>query len=815
MSKKSALQANLWDTFRDATALTSPVQNTSPSTFRLKALSTAQEPYNFRTDGAVWLVHPGHLVTPITVKGTGTKTVVIRVDTYTGETTFTSIDVDTADSIGNWAVVEVTDTALSIIVTEGGVLGDGTGKSGDTSPFKIRTIRVSGGSYTTNVTDVSGLLAISKSAGAANLLTKDVSIRAAMMSDGKGTGYVMLSIHGDTGTGGESGKEYVAREVHQRLRVNLSTGSVTSLGHRVVNEGLNTVHFVRFLAFDQRHIVYHVNAAIGRDGVFEVIDPATGNIKATQTLAASIAAGATSLTYNRHASAPRGHSWEFEVYGNELVAALSYTNGASTSNYKLISIVCSKDSGGSLTITRCELPTGHSNPVILSVGPDGCVYIKTLYSAYWQNYLLCYSPSGTLKWQVSFTYGGYGEEWFSRMMYTAEGHPAWRKAAQLNATLGHDIVSVVFAKATGSRMFNSNNSTIKLPNLPNGNFSKAFIDFDRYNPSTDTVDVCLAVVDAGITSHSATIPDIPAGRVYVAKTTLVNTLKMMFVDAEGQILPFDRNLKPTVKVGGRARALSMFPSANFWSAELSVGEQFVVTASAKKYKPVKITGTFKEGHPTIYIKLIPRDWTRKDYYVTNPTELQAIRDDDLGNYYIMNDIDMKGFAWEAMYIDPGAPFLGRIYGQGNTISNLTISDFSGVDCLGFIGAMSNSPCTDLSFDNCVVEGEANKALSMLCGMSTFEIVFDDNPLEELIRPFYHNIHCINCTIGNPSNSMDTGFIIGNYESNWKAEEALPAIFDDDPEKAFIDGCTALNSRIIGPEYGGYYIGGLVGQLEMN
>ncbi len=58
--------------------------------------------------------------------------------------------------------------------------------------------------------------------------------------------------------------------------------------------------------------------------------------------------------------------------------------------------------------------------------------------------------------------------------------------------------------------------------------------------------------------------------------------------------------------------------------------------------------------------------------VTTPSELQAMQSDLSGDYILMNEIDMSGFAFSPIGND-STPFSGTFDGNGHTISNLNIN----------------------------------------------------------------------------------------------------------------------------------------------
>jgi len=90
--------------------------------------------------------------------------------------------------------------------------------------------------------------------------------------------------------------------------------------------------------------------------------------------------------------------------------------------------------------------------------------------------------------------------------------------------------------------------------------------------------------------------------------------------------------------------------------------------------------------------------------ITTRAELEAIAEDPAGTYALGCDIDLGGEPWTPLCQDSYTPFTGTLYGNGHTISNLTV-DTDGAACAGLFGRLQNgATVVDLNLANPVVRG---------------------------------------------------------------------------------------------------------------
>ena len=90
--------------------------------------------------------------------------------------------------------------------------------------------------------------------------------------------------------------------------------------------------------------------------------------------------------------------------------------------------------------------------------------------------------------------------------------------------------------------------------------------------------------------------------------------------------------------------------------------------------------------------------------ITTRAELEAVASDPSGVYGLGADIDLGGEPWTPLFQDTYTPFTGTIYGQGHTISNLTV-DTDGGSYNGLFGCLgTGATIADLTLVKPVVKG---------------------------------------------------------------------------------------------------------------
>ena len=119
-------------------------------------------------------------------------------------------------------------------------------------------------------------------------------------------------------------------------------------------------------------------------------------------------------------------------------------------------------------------------------------------------------------------------------------------------------------------------------------------------------------------------------------------------------------------------------------------------------------------------------------------DFSNIRNNLSGSYILMNDIDFSGVEFIPIG-DNRNPFTGFIEGQGYRLKNIIISGTENYN--GIFRRMEDAKITNLSFENCIVNG--GSSTGVLCGQSY---------KSEII-----SLNFINCTVNGNSN---TGIVAG-------------------------------------------------------
>lgn len=90
------------------------------------------------------------------------------------------------------------------------------------------------------------------------------------------------------------------------------------------------------------------------------------------------------------------------------------------------------------------------------------------------------------------------------------------------------------------------------------------------------------------------------------------------------------------------------------------------------FKTVYNFATMPADNITVYVKWQLSNFGGEQTGIRTPAELDAIRNNLAGNYYLENDIDMAGMNWMPIGSDTDS-FTGNFDGKGKRIKNLTIS----------------------------------------------------------------------------------------------------------------------------------------------
>ena len=180
-------------------------------------------------------------------------------------------------------------------------------------------------------------------------------------------------------------------------------------------------------------------------------------------------------------------------------------------------------------------------------------------------------------------------------------------------------------------------------------------------------------------------------------------------------------------------------------------------------------------------------------------DFSNIRNNLSGSYILMNDIDFSGVKFIPIG-DERNPFTGFIEGQGYRLKNIMISGTE--DYNGIFRCIDNAKITNLSFENCTVNGDSSTGV--LCGRSHDSKII--------------NLNFINCTVnGNSDTGIVAGFVAGSQYNNLKINNSIVNIVNDEwtsrsglicgsTQRMFLSNCYCENSKI----YNTFYVGTVTG-----
>lgn len=201
------------------------------------------------------------------------------------------------------------------------------------------------------------------------------------------------------------------------------------------------------------------------------------------------------------------------------------------------------------------------------------------------------------------------------------------------------------------------------------------------------------------------------------------------------------------------------------------------------------------------------------YLVSNPTDLDAVRN-NLSAYYEQTvDIDMTGVVFLPVAPTESIPFAGTYDGGGYKISNLVINHNISGEYTGLFGVVNGGTIKNVNIVNCDIRGDY--VMGALAGMITGGGTVEKCSSSGIIRPI----------AGDSTTSWGQGGLLGgiNGSSILRNSYSHCTITRDGAEPnnrvgglvggAFTSGTTIDNcysTGKVGP--GQSYIGGLVGQV---
>lgn len=491
-------------------------------------------------------------------------------------------------------------------------------------------------------------------------------------------------------------------------------------------------------------------------------------------------------------------------------------------------------SGGIGNIVIPYFGGSYSNQVepyiVLGISPDDDIYMvwRDRRSGYTDTILRKFDSGGNLEWEVredAWNYNGWSiliENPLYAMIAasgTSEDLLYFNTRCHFN-TLGQPVLTgtylpptstgrapytrVVLDPKTGKPKTKPNQASI--PNI-SGKIGLGLGSFMSYNAVTDSAQEMFLIAN---TQSTAPISDSAfLGKFRRMAIEQVLQLRIIVKNAStGEPLnPYDYDIR--LEVDGYSEWPSYDYDGKFHYLNVQPGQEWEATISSNKYEKKQLSGTIANKSQTVEALMQPKSWTRKQYEIYTPQDLFDMRDDPLGLYTIMNDLDMAGFPWETPFQGGNDAFMGSLDGQGYKIKNWVHNEASGFSYTGLAGATQNAVFKNIVFENCHFTGESGHGLSIVMGFSLNVPLFDpereDIPpdYEELIAQF-HNITFKQCTLGNRYGHSGAGFLFGDFV--W----SRPA-----PNEPVLDNIVVDRCKINGADYGSSNYGGIWGQASIS
>ncbi len=678
----------------------------------------------------------------------------------------------------------------------------------DIAMFKFARITRTGMSVQHGEVDIQTPL---KNATEGEFYTQNTSVEAVMI-DGFLDGFTLLANISGFSAPGEP------LEIFFKVQISYS-GNITSLTRvNVPGEGI-----VRTL--DLSHLI-RVRKSVDTGGVYSpvhawIIDASTLAIKAQKTftdISGYAASGGIHPEIPRNVTTERRTQLEKDLYGRRIIAAVRATTNATSRPER--TVVWLEDAG-STSITEVELTVPYVDSII---GTDraGNIYYHCWPSGagIMEATISKQRVDGSLAWTVTrqeWEDAGWSSESFSVFAY-------YRQRTQVRTTANDEIsirddksmmaapyMSIVIGKDTGIPI-SSSKATYNMPTI-GGNLLFGVTTFDQYNATTNVVDQRQIMLNM----YSSTINNIPDRS---ADKFRVGTYAKKYRAAIKVIYG-----NTGESAGGRARVTATVDGDTAWPMwdyndkvyYIDVprpGVSITVVATDRGYKKATKTFTFDPGASPPVLTLMQLDWQNiLTYDIYTPQDLFDVREDPLGHYRIMNDIDMSGFPWEPMFVDSGNPFMGSVEGQEFTIRNFNYIEGESASTTtsygSIFGKCQNAQFRDIKLENCTVQSQSGSGVAVLAASNEYtEIYYEDPPSGYEKRfPVFENITAKNCGVSSLYGASYHGIICGEFLLNYPIESV---------EEPFVD-CRVVNCSVQGLEWGGSYysFGGIVGYLSVN
>lgn len=221
----------------------------------------------------------------------------------------------------------------------------------------------------------------------------------------------------------------------------------------------------------------------------------------------------------------------------------------------------------------------------------------------------------------------------------------------------------------------------------------------------------------------------------------------------------------------------------------------IVSIDYENFEEQKIEINVNNGSVYLYHKLTILDST----LISSVEGLKAIANDPKGTYLLDADIDLSGTEWT-----PIASLEGRLIGNGHTIKNLTITNFTTKN-IGLFGKISNkATVSDLKFENVLIKSMSTAdSIGALAGISngTVKNITVTGTIDSVASNYVGGIiGTYSSENGKIENCAFDGKIIGN--------QCVGGILGGGVTDFYVSDCTS-NGNITGM----LSVGGIVGTFD--
>lgn len=509
-------------------------------------------------------------------------------------------------------------------------------------------------------------------------------------------------------------------------------------------------------------------------------------------------------------------SFDRSLYGPRIAAAVSVTYNDPDSK-SLYTAVWVEQSGGYLN--RVVLTEPHVE-MILGVDSSGAVYYLTQDTSEVASMKLHKQDSyGSLALTATYddwVKAGWSYEW-TLFLFSQTYRGSVRLDTNGQLSMRYEgfqsdsaYMSLVIDKHTclpafGSRLYAT------IPKV--GSYAAYGItSFDQYDAITDSVTQRQIVIN---TRHSTGTnpPNVTADKFRYAQYPIKYVSKFIIkLSNTGEAIGWG-GPKIDAKVDGEFAYAEFDSNTKTWHLDVNgEGANIDLVITLRGYKPKKYSYVFNPNVIPVII-LDQLDWIRKSYEIYTPQDLYDVREDPVGNYTIMNDIDMQGFTWDPMFTSSDDPFMGSVDGQGFTIRNFRYLENSNSSVVSnyasIFGKTMNATFKNINIDSSEVTAQSGTGVAVLVASAEYTEIYYENqpPGYEKQFPRFENINAKNCRVSSMYGASYHAIICGEFAVNYPY---------DSTEEPFVD-CSAIDCEIQGLEYGGSYytFGGILGHANIS